>query len=355
MVAAEVRGAVQGDRIRHDVQESGRPVRSGELHRIWEEYIAPSKVLVELPTSLWESPLVLRIACANVANLLLAIAVGRRQEAVIKLALGAPRGRLIREFLKESALLCVASGALGYAIAALTIKRFSEIGIAFPMVGAVSFGLNLHLDLTVAAFFLGLTLIAILATGLAPALYASAPSLAQVLRGELVVGGTGKAVRRNVLAIVQVAVCTLVLVGMGLCQRSLYNLRHADPGFSARNLIAMAVYPTDEAMPEAKGRAVFGDLQRQVSTLPGVEAVTLASALPLLGASPEQVLFPGATKTTAVAHAVVDADYFDTFRIRVLSGRVFNSFDREKTPEVVVVNHKLAETLWPAGTRWARR
>ena len=259
--------------------------------------------------------LVLLIACANVANLLLAIAVGRRQEAVIKLALGAPRGRLIREFLKESALLCVASGALGYAIAALTIKRFSEISITFPMVGAVSFGLNLHLDLTVAAFFLGLTLIAILATGLAPALYASAPSLAQVLRGELVVGGTGIAVRRNVLAIVQVAVCTLVLVGMGLCQRSLYNLRHADPGFSARNLIAMAVYPTDEAMPEAKGRALFGDLRRQVSTLPGVEAVTLASALPLLGASPEPVLFPGATKTTAVAHAVVDADYFDTFRI----------------------------------------
>jgi hypothetical protein len=78
-----------------------------------------------------------------------------------------------------------------------------------------------------------------------------------------------------------------------------------------------------------------------------VEAVTLTSELPLLGASPEPVLFPGATKTTGVAHGVVDADYFDTFRIRLLSGRVFNSFDREKTAEVVVINKKLAETLWP--------
>jgi putative ABC transport system permease protein len=291
--------------------------------------------------------LVLLIACANVANLLLAIAVGRRQEAVIKLALGAPRGRLIREFLKESAMLCAASGMLGYLIAAAAISRYAEVSMVFPMLGEVSFGLNLHLDWTVAAFSLGLMIIAIAATGLAPALYASAPSLSQVLSGELVIGGTGKAVRRNILVIVQVAVCTLVLVGMGLCQRSLYNLRHVDPGFSARNLIAMAIYPKDEALPEAKGRPLFEDLRRQVSELPGVEAVTLASGLPLMGTNPEPVQFPGESKTTSVSHSVVDADYFETFRIRVLSGRVFNAFDREKSPEVVVVNHKLAEMLWP--------
>jgi putative ABC transport system permease protein len=292
--------------------------------------------------------LVLLIACANVANLLLAVAVGRRQEAVIKLALGAPRGRLIREFLKESAMLCVASGALGLAIAAAVMARYSEISMTFPMVGEVSFGLNLHLDFTVAAFTLGLMIIAIVATGVAPALYASAPNLAQVLSGELVVGGTGKAVRRNTLVIAQVAVCTVVLVGMGLCERSLYNLRHVDPGFSARNLIAMAIYPNDEALAEAKGRTMFEDVRRKVSELPGVEAVTLTSELPLLGGSPEAVLFPGAAKATEVVHGVVDADYFDTFRIRVLSGRAFNSFDRENTPEVVVVNKKMAETLWPS-------
>jgi predicted permease len=167
------------------------------------------------------------------------------------------------------------------------------------------------------------------------------------LSGELVVGGTGKAVRRNILVIVQVAICTLVLVGMGLCERSLYNLRHVDPGFSARNLIAMAIYPNDEALPEAKRKTLFEDVRRQVAALPGVEFVTLAAEIPLLGASPEPVLFPGAAKATDVSHAVVDAGYFDAFGIRVLSGRVFSSFDRENTPEVVVVNHKLAGTLWP--------
>jgi hypothetical protein len=108
-------------------------------------------------------------------------------------------------------------------------------------------------------------LVAILATGLAPALYASAPSLSQVLSGELVVGGTGKAVRRNALVIIQVAVCTLVLVGMGLCQRSLYNLRHVDPGFSERNLVALSVYPRDQNMTEAQGRALHDNLRTQLS------------------------------------------------------------------------------------------
>lgn len=139
--------------------------------------------------------LVLLIACANVANLLLAVAVGRRQEAAIKLALGAPRGRLIREFLKESTILCAVSGVLGYSIAAVVVTRYSDLTIVFPMVGAFSFGLNLKFDSTVLAFTLVLMLIASLATGLAPALYASAPALAQVLSGEIVVGGTRKGVR----------------------------------------------------------------------------------------------------------------------------------------------------------------
>jgi hypothetical protein len=172
--------------------------------------------------------LVLLIACANVANLLLAVAVARRQEAAIKLALGAPRGRLIREFLAESMLLCVASGLLGFGVAAWVIRRFSDFRATFPMFGEFSFGLHLPLNATVVAFTLVLTMVAILATGLAPALYASSPGLAQVLGGEMTVGGTRKAARRNVPVIVEVAIATLVLVGMGLCQRNLHKLRHAD-------------------------------------------------------------------------------------------------------------------------------
>ena len=291
--------------------------------------------------------LVLLIACANVANLLLAVAVGRRQEASIKLALGAPRGRLIRDFLKESAVLCVFSGVLGYAIAAAAITRYSEFTFAFPIYGAFSFELNLRLDATVAAFAIVLMLIAILATGLAPALYASSPNLAQMLSGEIVVGGTRKHVSRNALVIVQVAVCTLVLIGTGLCQRSLYNLRHVDPGFSARNLVAVQVVAKREGQSEAQKKELYGILRQRISALPGVESVSLATNLPLLGGNPEPVQFPDGAKKINVSQVIVDADYFATFGIRVLAGRVFNSIDGQDRPEAVVINRKMADLFWP--------
>jgi predicted permease len=290
--------------------------------------------------------LVLLIACANVANLLLARAVGRRHEAAIKLALGAPRGRLIREFLQESAALCVLSAALGYGIAALAVARFSQFSIEFPMFGAYSFGLNLRLDFTVLALTVALMLTAILAAGLAPALYASSPGVAQILSGEIVVGGTGKGAWRNALVMVQVAVCTLVLMGLGLCQRNLYNLRHADMGFTARNLVAMTAYLASEGYSEAQGRQAYRNFRRAVSALPGVESVSLARDLPLQGGSEISVNLPGGKKIS-ILHTVVDADYFGTFGIPVFKGRVFNSSDQENGPETAVINRRMAETFWP--------
>ncbi|HEY1757558.1 MAG TPA: ADOP family duplicated permease [Bryobacteraceae bacterium] len=291
--------------------------------------------------------LVLLIACANVANLLLAVAVGRRQEAAIKLALGAPRGRLIREFLRESTILCVASAALGYAIAAAAIARFTNFTITLPNVGAYSFGIVLKLDATVAAFAVALMLIAILATGLAPALYASSPAVAQILSGEIVVGGTRKSVRRNVLVILQVAVCTLVLVGMGLCERDLYNLRHVDPGFSARNLVSMMVFPMIENPSEAQGREFHATVRAAVAALPGVESIALAQDVPLMGANPMEVQFPETGNKAQIANTVVDGDYFATLGIRVLAGRVFDSRDRENGPDAIVINRKMADQFWP--------
>jgi predicted permease len=291
--------------------------------------------------------LVLLIACANVANLLLAIAVGRRQEAAIKLALGAPRGRLIREFLKESTILCMASGVLGFGIAAAVIPRYSEWSIDLPGVGTFSLGLNLRLDVTVLAFTGLLILIASLATGLAPALYASAPSLAQILTGEMAVGGTRKSVRRNALVIVQVAVCTLVLIGMGLCQRNLYNLRHSDLGFRARNLVADTVYVESEGYDETRGKQLYDTLHRTVSALPGVESVSLAQDLPLWGAGAVPVQVPNEVQTISVNSTVVDGKYFATLGIPILKGRTFDSTDREGSPAVVIINHKMADTFWP--------
>jgi predicted permease len=292
--------------------------------------------------------LVLLVASANVANLLLAVAVGKRQEAAIKLAVGASRGRLIREFLGESALICGVSAALGYAAAAALIARFSNFSFDLPMLGTYSLELTLRLDATVAGLTFALMLLAIFATGLAPALYASRPDLAQVLGGEIVVGGTRKNVRRSALVIVQVAVCTLVLVGMGLCQRSLYNLRHTDPGFSQRNLVAVTIYPQDDKPTEAASRERQANVRRTVTALAGVESVTLASNLPLaLGYNEVPTKLPESDRKIPVGHVTVDGDYFATFGIRLLSGRVFNSGDRENTPDVVVINRTMADLLWP--------
>ncbi len=190
-------------------------------------------------------------------------------------------------------------------------------------------------------------MIAVLATGLVPALYASSPHLAQMLSGEVVVGGTRKNARRNALVIVQVAVCTLVLVGMGLCERSLYNLRHVDVGFSERNLIAETLYTKNEGFAEARGKELYGEIRRAAAALPGVEAVTLASELPLFGGSEVPVRLPDSDKKIQVGSVVVDTGYFSTFGFRVLSGRTFDSGDREKSPEVIVINHKMAEMFWP--------
>ena len=132
--------------------------------------------------------LVLLIACANVANLMLAAATGRRQEAAIKLAIGAPRGRLIREFLWESTALCALSGALGYLMAAAVAGWLKNFSYVFPIWGSFSFSISLRLDGAVLGFTLALVAIASVATGLAPALYASSPALAQMLGGEVVVG-----------------------------------------------------------------------------------------------------------------------------------------------------------------------
>jgi predicted permease len=290
--------------------------------------------------------LVLAIACANVANLLLALAVGRRKETAIKLALGAPRGRLIRELLKESTLLSTAGGALGFAVAAAIVSRYSDFTVAFPMIGAFSFGLHLRLNATVVAFTLVLMFLASLATGVPPALYASSPELAQFMAGDVDALGTSKSVRRNVLVVAQIAISTLALVGVGLCERNLYNLRHTDLGFSRRNLVGVTVFLESEGYTEVRGKEFSQTLRRTVAALPGVDSVSLAWDLPLFGASQLPVQIPEQVKTVSVAHTVVDADYFTTLGIPLLAGRTFEATDREGSPRVTVINQKMAELFF---------
>ena len=293
--------------------------------------------------------LVLLIACANVANLLLAAAVGRRQEAAIKLALGAPRGRLIRGFLQESGVLCSASGLLGFVVASAVVARFSELTYVFPMYGPYSIGLNLHLDAAVASLTAGLVLLATVATGLPPALYASSPNLAQILAGELVAGGGARSRRRKALVVVQVAVCTLMLTGMGLCLRNLSNLRRADIGFSAQNLLGHSVYQGSTGAGEERSQTFYDTARRAAASVPGVESVALASEMPLLGVNEMPVQQPESAGTTSIGRVKVDPGYFATLRMRLVAGRNFTHADREGAPAVAIVNRKMADMFWPGG------
>lgn len=255
---------------------------------------------------------------------------------------------MIREFLRESAILCAASGVIGYVLAEIVARRYGTLTVQLPMLGPYSVGLDLHFGAAVVVGTIALIFLAMLAAGLPAALYASSPRLSQVLSGELVAGGRRKTFRRNALVVVQVAVCTLVLVGLGLCWQSLRNLRGVNPGFSARNLIADAVYPGDAQLSPAQGKNLYAKVRREVAALPGVESVGLASDLPLFGdTNGRPVRLPGADKAFSAGSVTVGPDYFATLGISILSGRVFSFADTAASPDLLVVNEKFARTLWP--------
>jgi predicted permease len=206
--------------------------------------------------------MVLLIACANVANLLLGLATGRKQEILIRSALGATRGRLIRQLLTESLILCSGGGLMGFVVASVALARFSRFNTSVPIMGTFDFATNFRTDGVVVALTLAVILIASLATGITPALYASEPNVAGALSGEAVVGGRRKGFVRNALVVVEIAICTLVIAGVGLCLRSLHNLREVNTGFSARNLAAVMINSEADASPKLRAQNFTSGLTR---------------------------------------------------------------------------------------------
>lgn len=297
--------------------------------------------------------MVLLIACANVANLLLGLATGRRQEILIRAALGAARGRLIRQLLTESAILCAVGGMGGFLFASVALAEFSQFKVPNSIFGTFTLAANFQTNGAVLAMTLILILIATLVTGLTPAIYASSANIAGALSGEAVVGGTRKNVIRNTLVVIQVAVCTLVVVGFGLCLRSLHNLRDVNLGFSPRNLVAVMVDPQSNGLSEAQSVNLYGELKRSTSQLYGVQSSSLALEFPLIDDqwSTDDVNIEGARdgshQQVQSAVNIVDGNYFATLGIPILAGRAFDSSDSKNTPEVVVINHNLAVRYWP--------
>ena len=297
--------------------------------------------------------LVLFAACSNVANLLLALASARRHEILVRAALGATRAHLIREVLVDSTLIAGAGGVLGFFLAFLGLRQLLQFKPYIPGLGAIPITVDFRPDLTVMAATAALVFLVGLATGLVPGFYSATPNLACALGGEIAVGGTRKGRIRNSLVAVQVAVCTLVFIGVGLCFQSLNNLRHVNLGFSTRNIAILTSDLQLANTSDEQVRRLFDKIREAASQTYGVESVSLASDIPVSqnGGNDEQVRVADSPAAAgageAVAFIMVDENYFSTLGIPMLAGRVFTSADAPKGPEVVVVNHFMAEKYWP--------
>jgi predicted permease len=305
--------------------------------------------------------LVLLIACANVANLLLARARTRRKEIAIRMAIGAGRGRLVRQMLTESLLLAGLGGGLGLWLAGPIGKLLASFT---PPVGrgfSTPLSLEGGVDARVLVFTFCLSLLAGIIFGLAPALGASRTSLVTALKDG---AGDGAGLRRfnprKLLVIAQVALSFLVLIGAGLCVRSLQRLQAIDAGFDPARTLVMSLDLGLSGYDEARGQIFYQQLVERVTSLPGVESASLAQLTPLS----DDLL----TRSTAIEgyqpqpgekmsffYNVVSPRYFETLRTSLVSGRDFKPQDSAGAPQVVIINETLARRYFPNGDALGKR
>ncbi len=287
--------------------------------------------------------LVLLIACANVANLLLARASVRRREIAVRLAVGASRRRLVRQLLTESVLLALLGGTAGLILTQWTAGFLPSF---FPANDAN--GLDLSLDWRVLVFTAVVTLLTGVLFGLAPALQATRPNLVASLKDD----GNSHSQRlrrlglRDILVISQLALSLVLLIGAALFVHSLRRAVAFDPGFASQNLLIASMETRGTGLNKQQGEALYQQVLERVGSLPGVNGVTLTRVVPIGGGQRRGVQLEGyqpqPNEDTELNTNVVGRDYFVTMGIPILQGRDFNSQDRDGTPGVVIVNEELA-------------
>ncbi len=302
--------------------------------------------------------LVLLIACANVANLLMARAASRQKEIAIRLALGAGRWRIVRQLLVESALLSVLGGAMGLLVASWTVEGI----VSFLPEELAQSNLVTGLDLRVLGFSMLLAIATGLLFGLVPALQATRPDVAPTLKDQAgsVIGGWRGLKSRKALVVAQVALSLLLLVGSGLFVRSLQNLRSLDPGFSTANLIAFDVDASLAAYPPERVQQVYSTLEQRLATLPGVTGATIAETALIAGQEnfstvrvqgyehkPGEDMNP---QTNSVGRG-----FFRAMGIPLLYGREFTDADIQGSPKVAIVNESFARYFFKGGSPLGRR
>jgi len=318
--------------------------------------------------------LVLLVACANVANLLLIRAGGRRRELAIRTALGAGRGRVVRQLLTESVLLALAGGAIGLAAAWWGVRLLRSVkSLPLPLVNPIQVDLSVLLFTGAAAVVTGLLF------GILPALQASATRVSEDLKSTShATLGTGRRARRtrDAIAVAEIAVSLALLVGAGLLLRSFDRMRHAEIGADTNNVVTMGInLPPARYATAVSRRAFFDRLLERVRSSPGVRAASLSTRIPPEGGSNGYITVPGQDdarlKNQLFEWNYVSLDYFRAFGIPTLQGRKFSTRDEDQAAAVaqkigevfsspsprfdalrglsspVVISRQMARLVWP--------
>jgi predicted permease len=295
--------------------------------------------------------LVLLIACANVANLLLARAAVRQKEIAVRLSLGASRSRLMLQLLTEGAVLAAIGGAAGLLLASWAQELLWSFRPPFLAADAM----DLHPDARVLLFTLGVSLATGVLFALAPAIQASRPDLVVELkeRGSAPTGSHRVLTLRNVLVGAQVALSFVALIGAGLFLRSLQNAQRTNPGFDADHLATLSFDLGAQGYTEERGRQFQQRVLERAASIPGVQSASMASTIPLFAGGFARTVFlegQDASDRRAgrlVQITVASPHYLDTLGIALLRGRAWSDTDQPNTPAVIVINETMAKRFWP--------
>jgi putative ABC transport system permease protein len=297
--------------------------------------------------------IVLLIACANIANLLLARASKRRREVAIRLALGAKRSRLIRQLLSESVLLAFIGGGAGLLVAYWAFSALTGVRLPLP----IPVDGDLTVDPRVLLFTLALSLVTGLVFGLVPALQASKADVVPVLKNELVPSAAGaRGLRgllslRETLVVVQVALSLVSLIAAGLFVRDFQRQQQIDPGFQTSTVLVGVVNLARDGYTPERGRLFIDQAVDRLSAIPGVTHASIAENPPLTGNILRSVYPEGADTTTKDRVLVlvnpISVGYFETVGIPIVRGRAFTRTDTVGAPQVVVINETMGQRFWP--------
>jgi putative ABC transport system permease protein len=301
---------------------------------------------------------VLLIACANVANLFLSRATVRQREVAIRAALGANRSRLIRQMLTESTLTALAGGAAGFAVGWLGTRLLARLAPE-----SLRFLSGVGMDWRVLLFAAGVILAVAILSGLAPAMVLMRPDLREELReGGKATEGEGRLRLRHLLVVTDVAMAVVLLVGAGLMLRSLQLLQRVDLGYDPDHLLTFRIGLPELRYPGGDPKAAFTEqaLER-IAALPGVQAVSAGSVLPMGGPGIGHSMVvdgrpaPAPGQETPVDLRFVTPGYFRTLGIPLLAGRDFTPQDRRGSPYVIVIGQHAARTVWPGESALGKR